>query len=87
MGVYWAKAVMSTKTIAIPDTVYERVRQIAAAEGTTVDQVALRALTRELARRWLDDVGREGDRRRRGMTDADVEALVERAVQECRRRS
>jgi hypothetical protein len=44
-------------------------------------------LERDLARRWLDRIGREGDRRRGDMTDAKVEALVERAVQETRARS
>ena len=31
---------MPTKSIAVPDAVYERVQQIADAEGTTVDQLA-----------------------------------------------
>jgi hypothetical protein len=57
------------------------------AKGTTVDQLATKAIERDLARRWLDRVGREGDLRRGDMSDADVEAAVERAVQESRRRS
>jgi hypothetical protein len=32
----------------------------------------------------LDRIGREGDQRRGNMADAEVEALVERAVQETR---
>lgn len=78
---------MPTKSIAVPDAIYERVQQVAAAEGTTVDQLATKAIERDLARRWLDRVGREGDQRRGNMTDAEVEALVERAVQESRARS
>lgn len=78
---------MPTKTIAVPDTVYDRVQEAAAAEGTTVEQLATSALERDLARRWLDRVGREGDRRRGRLTDAEVEAVVERAVQETRVRS
>ena len=78
---------MSTKSIAVPDAVYERVQQIAAAEGPTVDQLATKAIERELARRWLDRVGREGDLRRGDMSDAEVEAVGERAVQESRNRS
>lgn len=74
---------MPTRSIAVPDTVYDRVRK-AAAEGTTVEQLATRALERDLARRWLDRLSREGDLRRGNMTDAEVEALVERAVQESR---
>ena len=75
---------MSTKSIAVPDAIYERVHQIAAAEGTTVDQLATKAIERELARRWLNRIEREGDRRRGDMSDAEVEAVVERAVQESR---
>jgi fructose-1,6-bisphosphatase/sedoheptulose 1,7-bisphosphatase-like protein len=79
--------VMPTKSIAVPDTIYDRVQEAAAAEGTNVEQLATQALERDLARRWLDRVAREGDLRRGNMTDADVEALVERAVQESRARS
>ena len=75
---------MPTKSIAVPDAVYERVRQTADAEGTTVEQLATKAIERDLARRWLDRVGREGDLRRGDMSDAEVEAAVERAVQESR---
>jgi hypothetical protein len=78
---------MPTKSIAVPDAVYERVQQVAAAEGTTVEQLATKAIERDLARRWLDRMGREGDQRRGDMTDAEAEALVERAVQESRARS
>ena len=78
---------MPTKSIDVPDTVYDRVQEAATAEGTTVEQLATKALERDLARRWLDRIGREGDLRRADMSDADVEALVERAVQESRARS
>lgn len=78
---------MPTKSIAVPDAVYERVRQVAAAEGTTVEQLATRAIERDLARRWLDRIGREGDQRRGDMNEAEVEAVVEQAVQESRTRS
>ena len=40
-----------------------------------------------LARRWLDRVGREGDVRRGSMMDAEVEDVVTRAVRESRTRS
>ena len=55
--------------------------------STTVDQPATRAIERDLARRWLDRIGREGDLRRGDMSDAEVEAVVEQAVQESRTRS
>jgi hypothetical protein len=75
-----------TKSIAVPEALYERVQQVVVAEGTTVDQFATKAIERDLARRWLDRVGREGDLRRRDMSAAEVEAAVERAVQESRTR-
>jgi hypothetical protein len=78
---------MSTKSIAVPDAVYERVQQVAAAEGTTVEQLATKAIERDLARRWLDRTGREGDLRRGDMSDAEVETVVERAVRETRKSS
>ena len=78
---------MSGKKIAVPDEIYERVQEIATAEGTTVEELATKALERDLARRWLERVGREGKLRRGNMTDDEVEAVVERAVQESRARS
>ena len=78
---------MPTKSIVVPDAIYDRVQEAAAAEGTTVEKLATKALERDLARRWLDRIGREGDLRRGNMTDAEAEALVERAVQGSRTRS
>lgn len=78
---------MSDKKIAVPDEIYERVQEIATAEGTTVEELATKALERDLARRWLERVGREGQVRRGNMTDDEIEAVVERAVQESRARS
>jgi predicted transcriptional regulator len=78
---------MPDKKIAVPDEIYERVQKIATAEGTTVEDLATKALERDLARRWLERVGREGQSRRGNMTDDEVEAVVERAIQESRGRS
>jgi predicted transcriptional regulator len=78
---------MPGKNIAVPDEIYERVQKIATAEGTTVEELATKALERDLARRWLERVGREGQLRRGNMTDEQVEAVVERAVQDSRGRS
>lgn len=78
---------MPTKTIAVPGALYDRVQEAAAAEGTTVEQLATKAIERNLARRWLDRVGREGDVRRGSMMDAEVEDVVTRAVRESRTRS
>ncbi len=78
---------MSGKKIAVPDEIGERVQEIATAEGTTVEELTTKALERDLARRWLERIGREGQVRRGNMTDDEVEAVVERAVQESRARS
>ena len=78
---------MSGRKIAVPDDIYERVQKVATAEGTTIEELATKALERDLARRWLERVGREGQLRRGEMTDDEVEGVVERAVQESRGRS
>jgi hypothetical protein len=75
---------MSDRKIAIPDDVYDRVEKVANAEGTTVEELVTKALERELARRWLVQVEREGQARRRDMTDDEINSLVERSVQEFR---
>jgi fructose-1,6-bisphosphatase/sedoheptulose 1,7-bisphosphatase-like protein len=77
---------MPIKKIAVPDDIYERVQEIASVEGTTVEELTAKALERDLARRWLERVEREGQVRRGNMTDDEVEAVVERAVQESRAR-
>jgi hypothetical protein len=79
--------IIPTRSIAVPEAIYERVQQIAAAEGSTVEQFATSAIERDLARRWLDRIGREGEQRRADMSDAEVEAVVEQAVRESRTRS
>lgn len=78
---------MPGKNIAVPNEIYERVQKIATAEGTTVEELATKALERDLARRWLERIGGEGELRRGDLTDDEVEAVVERAVQETRARS
>ena len=72
---------MPTKGVAIPAAVYERAEQVAAAEGITMDELVTKAIERDLARRWLDRIGREGDQRCGDLSEAEVQAVVERAVQ------
>jgi hypothetical protein len=78
---------MSDRKIAVPDDVYDRVEKVANAGGATVDEVVTKALERELARRWLVQVEREGQARRAAMTDDEISSVVERSVQEFRGRS
>lgn len=76
---------MTPKTITLPADLYERVQQEAQGEGKTVDEVATEALKRDLARRWLERTRRDAEIRRGSMTDEEVEATVDTAVQEWRR--
>jgi hypothetical protein len=73
---------MSDRKIAIPDDVYDRVENVANAEGTTVEELVTKPLERQFARRWLVQVEREGQARRRDMTDDEINSLVERSVQD-----
>ena len=75
---------MTPKNVAIEPELLERAGKVAEAEGKTVDQLTTEALQRELARRTFERVKREGEMRRRGMTDDEVESTVEKAVQEYR---
>ena len=75
---------MPSKSIVVPDAVYARLQEIAAAERTTVDQLETEVIERDLARRWLDRIGSESGLRRGNMSDVQVEAVVERAVRESR---
>ena len=75
---------MTPKNVAIEPDILERAGQIAEAEGKTVDEVATEALKRDIARRWLESNKREAQLRRGNMTDEEVEAIMERAIQESR---
>ena len=75
---------MTPKNVEIEPELLERAGKVAEAEGKTVDELTTEALQRELARRTFERVKREGETRRRGMTDEDVERTVEKAVQEYR---
>lgn len=76
---------MTSKTIALPTDLYERVEQEAEGEGKTVDELAAEAVRRELARRWLERTRRQADIRRGKMTDNEVDVTVDAAVQQWRR--
>ena len=76
---------MPSKNVALAPELFERAEQVAEAEGKTVDELANEAVTRELARRFLDRTRREAESRRGRMTDKDVDTAVETAVLEWRR--
>ncbi len=75
---------MTSKNVAIDTPIFERAEQVAQEQGTTVDALATKAMGRELARLWLRRIGREAQARRGNMTDEQVEAVVEQAIQEDR---
>ena len=63
---------MPDRKIAIPDDVYDRVQKVANAVGATVDELVTKALERELARRWLVQVEREGQSHCGDLTDDEI---------------
>lgn len=75
---------MTPKNVAIEPELLERAGQVAQAEGKTIDELTTEALRRDLARRTLDRFKRVAEGRRRGMTDDQVEDIVEQAIQESR---
>ena len=76
---------MTPKNVAIEDPeLLERYAEIARSEGKTVDELTTEAVKRDMARRWLERNKREARRRRGNMTEEQVEATVDRAVQETR---
>jgi predicted CopG family antitoxin len=78
---------MSSKTITIPDELYERLQVLAGTEGTKVEALVTKAIERDLARRWLKRVEREVGARRGHLTDDEIEAAVQSTVQDVRARS
>ncbi len=51
---------MPTKSIAVPDAIYDRVQEVAAADGTTVEKLATKALDRDsLVAGWTASGARE----------------------------
>jgi hypothetical protein len=76
---------MTPKNVAIEDRdLLERYEEIARSEGKTIDELTTEAVKRDIARRWLERTRREAVLRRGNMTDEEVEAVVERAIQESR---
>ena len=76
---------MTPKNIAIEDPeLLERYEEIARSEGKTVDELTTEAVKRDVARRWLERNKRVAQVRRVNMTDEEVEAIVEKAIQESR---
>jgi hypothetical protein len=75
---------MKEFTISVPDELGEAIENAAVEQGKTVDEVFADAAKREIGRRWMDKLKREGDARRGNMTDDEVDAIVNKAIQEDR---
>jgi hypothetical protein len=77
---------MTRKNVTIAPELLERAGKVAQDKGVSVDQLASEALQRELGRLSFDRFRRQGDARRRGMPDEEVERTVEEAVDDARNR-
>jgi len=77
---------MTAKNVTIAPELLERAGEVAREAGVSVDDLATEALKRELGRRSLARFARQGEARRRGLTEEQVDAVVETAVHEVRGR-
>ena len=78
---------MTPKNVAIGDrNLLEQARKLASDAGLTVDDLATEGLRREVGRRTLEKLKPEALARRGSMSDAQVDAVVEKAVHESRGR-
>ena len=78
---------MATRNnLHVPDELLAELRSKAAGEGKTVDELAEEALRKHLARRTLDRLKLQADRRLASLRKAEVEGTVERAISEVRGR-
>ena len=75
---------MASPNVTLPNDLLERVQARATAEGKSVDELAAEAVDRLLAERSLTWFKREGDRRRRDMSDDQVNHAVNQAIGETR---
>lgn len=76
---------MKEFTIQVPDEVGQAVENAALELGKSVDEVFAEAAKREIGRHRMDKLKREGDERRGSMTNQEVDAIVNRAIEEDRK--
>jgi plasmid stability protein len=70
--------------VTLPDELLERVKVRATDEGKSVDDLAAEAVSRLLAERSLAKFRGEAERRSRGMSEDQVNDLVNQAIRETR---
>jgi hypothetical protein len=73
-----------TLQLTIRDALADAMESAAKADGKTVDELAVEAVQRHLAHRTLENFKIRAEAQRRGMTDDNVESVVERAIREVR---
>jgi len=70
--------------ISVPDDLGQAVENAALEQGKTVDEVFAEAAKREISRRWIDKLKRDGDARRGDMTEGEIDEIINRAIREYR---
>jgi hypothetical protein len=74
------------KILGVPDDLRDPVVSAAEAERKSVNGIAITALKHGIAQRSLDRVARRAEVRRAGMTDEQIDEIVDQAVQPSRGR-
>jgi hypothetical protein len=73
------------KNVAIDPKLWEQARREASDAGISPDEFASEAVRKEIARRVFVRIRRQAEADRRGMSDEQVDEIVNRAAQEWRR--
>lgn len=72
--------------ISVPDDLRQAVEAAARTDGKTIDEIGVEALRRHLARRALERLKQQGEGRRKGKSDEEIAAMIERAIGDVRAR-
>lgn len=69
---------------SVPPALLARAQAVAQREQISLDDLAAEALQEHIARRTLERFRHEGETRRRGLSDQQVESIVDQAIHEYR---
>lgn len=75
---------MATQNVALPEELMVQAQREADAQGKTVEDFVIDAVQRQLTQAFFRKVREEAEARRAGMTDEEIEEVVNRAVKEYR---
>ncbi|HEY2382615.1 MAG TPA: hypothetical protein VGK48_15680 [Terriglobia bacterium] len=70
--------------VELPDDLGTAVENAAQAEQKSPEELIAEAVKRDIGRRWMDKLKREGDARRGNLTDDEVDAVANKAIAEYR---